>query len=86
MTNRMLFNIPNPMYSDQQFYRYYYWDIPYLKDENIQAELWALCPLLFCLPPDKEWIRERVQELTKENNRRRYSKRIQARKRTEDCY
>jgi len=86
MTNRMLFNIPNPMYSVQQFNRYYHLDIPDLTDEAIQEELWSLRPLLFRLPPCKEWIKERVFELTKEYNRRRYFKRVQARKRTEDCY
>ena len=86
MTNRMLFNIPNPMYSVQQFNRYYHLDIPDLTDEAVQEELWSLRPLLFRLLHGKEWIKERVFELTKEYNRRRYFKRVQARKRTEDCY
>jgi len=86
MTNRILFNIPNPMYSIQQYDRHHHLDIPDLTDEAIQEELWSLRPLLFRLPPSKEWIKERVFELTKESNRRRYSKKVQARKRIEDCY
>ena len=85
MTNRILLNIPNPMYSVQQYNRYYHLDIPDLTDEAIQEELWSLCPLLFGLLPGNKWIKERVFELTKEYNRRRYFKRVQARKRTEDC-
>jgi hypothetical protein len=72
MTNRMLFNIPDPMNSIQQFNRFYQLDIPYLKDEDLQAELWCLRSLLFRLPPEKSWIKERARELAKEYARRHY--------------
>ena len=73
MTTRRLFNIPNPMLSFQQYVRYYHMDIPDLSDDELQTELWSLRPLLYLLPPEKRWIRDRVRELAKEYGRRHYA-------------
>ena len=72
MTMMQLFDIPDPLNSIQQYDRYYHLDIPYLKDEDLQAELWSLRPLIFRLPPEKSWIKERVRELAKEYARRHF--------------
>ena len=55
--------IPDPMRSIQQFVRYNHLDIPDLNDDELQAELWSLRSLLYRLPPEKQWIRDRVRDL-----------------------
>jgi hypothetical protein len=65
--------IPDPMRSIQQFVRYNHLDIPDLNDDELQAELWSLRSLLYLLPPEKQWIRDRVRELGKEYNHRHYA-------------
>ena len=65
--------IPDPMRSIQQFVRYNHLDIPDLNDDELQAELWSLRSLLYRLPPEKQWIRDRVRELGKEYSHRHYT-------------
>ena len=65
--------IPDPMRSIQQFVRYNHLDIPDLNDDELQAELWSLRSLLYRLPPEKRWIRDRVRELGKEYSHRHYA-------------
>ena len=69
--------IPDPMRSIQQFVRYNHLDIPDLNDDELQAELWSLRSLLYRLPPEKRWIRDRVRELGKEYSRRHYAQKPQ---------
>jgi len=64
--------IPNPLQSDSQYDRYYHYDIPYLKLDELHEELYALRPLLWGLP-ETDWIRQRVKELETEIAKRRYS-------------
>ena len=61
------------MRSIQQFVRYNHLDIPDLNDDELQAELWSLRSLLYRLPPEKRWIRDRVRELGKEYSHRHYA-------------
>jgi hypothetical protein len=72
MITQILFNIPDPMNSYQQFIRYNHLDIPDMKDDDLQTEFYSLRALLYWLPPDKQWIKERVRELGKEYGRRHY--------------
>jgi hypothetical protein len=65
------------MLSIQQYVRYYHMDIPDLSEDELQAELWSLRPLLYCLTPEKQWIRDRVRELGKEYGRRHYAQKPQ---------
>jgi len=48
-------------------------DIPDLSDDELQIELWSLRPLLYWLPQEKRWIKDRVRELEKEYGRRHYA-------------
>jgi hypothetical protein len=73
MITQILFNIPDPMNSYQQFIRYNHLDIPDMKDDDLQTEFYSLRALLYWLPPDKQWIKERVRELGKEYGRRHYA-------------
>jgi len=73
MIIRIVFDIPDPMNSYQQFIKFNHFDIPDLTDEDLQTEFFSLRSLLYWLPPDKVWIKERVRELGKEYGRRHYA-------------
>jgi len=77
MTMRRLFSIPDPMLSFQQYVRYYHMDIHDLSDDELQTELWSLRPLLYWLPHEKRWIKDRVRELEREYSRRHYAQKPQ---------
>lgn len=87
----VLFNIPDPLRSYQQFVRFNHLDIPDLKDEELRQELGSLRCLLHWLPP-RHWIRDRVQELGKEYGRRCFTQnnqnplRVHTPRKTEDFY
>ena len=69
----MRIDIPDPLRSYQQFIRFYHLDIPDLKDDELQTEFNSLRALLYWLPPEKRWIKDRVRELGKEYGRRHYA-------------
>jgi len=61
--------VPNPLDSDSQYHRFHHIDIAALEDLELLDELWALRPLLWGSPPD-HWLRERVNKLEGELQRR----------------
>jgi len=74
----MRIDIPDPLRSYQQFIRFYHLDIPDLKDDELQTEFYSLRALLYWLPPEKRWIKDRVRELGKEYGRRHYGQNNQS--------
>jgi hypothetical protein len=82
MITELLFHIPNPMNTAQEFSRFYHLDIQNLSDEELSTEFYSLRSILYWLPPDKQWIKQRVQELGKEYGRRHYAQQTQPAKTT----
>jgi hypothetical protein len=63
--------IPDPLVSDQQYARFYHFDIPSLEDTDLIDELHMLRPLLWWRLPSDPWLRERVKMLEQELAKRR---------------
>jgi hypothetical protein len=62
--------VPDPLQSDNQYDRYYHFDLPEAELTDLQDELYCLRPLLWGLPKD-DWLRERVKMLERELSTRR---------------
>jgi hypothetical protein len=65
--------VPNPLESDNQYDRYYHYDLPDAELSDLLDELAALRPLLWWKIDDTGWLRERVSQLQTEITRRKYS-------------
>lgn len=61
--------VPDPLYSDRQFDRYYHIDLPQLEDTDLIDELNCLRVFLWGLHRD-HWLRQRVAALETESARR----------------
>ena len=72
VSNSLINLIPDHLSSDQQYERFYHFDIEGLADTELTDELYALRPLLWGLSPD-HWLRERVKMLEAELTKRRYT-------------
>jgi len=76
MITSIAITIPDPMYSDYQYARFYHLDVSHLSDEELKSELWSYRSLLYWLPP-RHWIRDRERELGKEYGKRFYQRTTQ---------
>ena len=65
--------VPNPLESDNQYERYYHYDLPGADLSDLQDELYALRPMLWWKIDDTGWLRERVRQLEAEITKRKYS-------------
>ena len=68
--------IPNPLISSQTYCRFYHLGLSELGDTEIKEELDYLRPLLWGEPPDS-WLRQRVERLQGEIERRQSNTRGQ---------
>ena len=64
--------IPDPLFSDRQYARFYHLDLLELEDTELTEELYALRPLLWRLEAN-HWLRERVKAIESEISKRRHN-------------
>ena len=62
--------IPDPLHNDEQYNRFYHFDIPYMETQELADELHYLRAHLWGLLAD-DWRRERVRVLESELKRRK---------------
>lgn len=81
--------VPNPLDSDQQYNRFYHYDLAGMEIEDLLDELHSIRPRLWLLKSDRfarmvglfeqgrriEWLRERIYRIETELRKRRYATR-----------